>query len=127
MGLMGNRKQIVRKIGKVIEGADFDGILTFFAPDAHVKLDLYGTLKADQFFKALLNDTSDTKITLISADVDDTDPACIKAESEYIWTLKEGQQITLAITSRFCFDSDDKITCVDNEYKILSLIAPEQV
>lgn len=126
--MMEAREHIGRQLVKYIEEGHYDGIINLFAPGALVTSTLYGTSEATQFFKVVLSDTLNTKIFIAYIESFDVKISnSVDLELEYIWTLRDGQTVTLELKAHLYFDSYNKISSMSTFSKVLNIVNPEEV
>ncbi len=102
-----------------LEKGNYQSIAQLFTSDAVIRSPLYGELPASAFYEQLLNDTTQSRITLLNLFANE--PKRIgAAHFLYEWVLKEG-----TVTSFECVDvvhfSDsgkiDQLTIIYDTYK----------
>lgn len=103
-----NQEDVIKQYLKALELGSYEDITNLFAVDATVKSPLYGFVKASQFYKDLLNDTSNSITTLKNIFIS-VNQQSAAAQFEYIWTLKSGQKVTFEVVDIFEFDALNKI------------------
>ncbi len=123
------RTALIKESFKALEAHDYDALLSFFAPDATTDCDMYGHLKAPEFLKIFLKDSTNSKITIKSIDDDPVDNHKTHVHFELDWTLQNGQTLTSDIVKVLSFNTDNKIKHITATYKLLGLSqeAPEAV
>lgn len=104
---MFTKKEILNQYLKFLEIANYEEIMSLFAADAVVNSPLYGRVKASNFYKDLLADTSSSKLTLKNIFEGYQDTAAMYFE--YVWTMKDGQIIKFEVMDVFDFDINNKI------------------
>lgn len=125
---METREHIGRQLVKHIEERHYDDIINLFVPGAQVTSIIYGSLPATLFFKTLLNDTLDAKIFISHIESPNSQKInSVYLRLEYIWTLKDGQIVTLELKVNLYFDSHDKISSMSTISRVLNIINPEEV
>jgi len=120
------KKEVIKQYLKYLEIACYETIMGLFSDEAVVKSPLYGDVPASVFYKDLLNDTSDSKITLKNIFLSSLNDNTAAAQFEYIWTLKDGKQVIFEVVDLFDFDLNNKIkqlTIIYDTYPIRSSIA----
>ncbi len=111
-------EKILAQYIHALEKGDYESIIELFTNDAVVSSPLYGEIKASQFYRDLLKDTVESKITLLNL-FKSTKPVGA-AHFLYEWILKDG-----TVTSFECVDvvqiSDDgrieHLTIIYDTYK----------
>lgn len=83
-----------------LEKGDYEGILELFTQDAVVSSPLYGDIKASQFYRDLLRDTTKSRITLLNLFKSMKNVGA--AHFLYEWILRDG-----TVTSFECVDVMD--------------------
>lgn len=112
---------IITESFKALEALNYETLLSFFAQNATTDCDMYGHLKAPDFLKIFLHDTSSSKITIKSIIKDEHDPNKVTVHFELIWTTSGGQTLTSDIKKTLNFDNDNKIIHITAKYKLLGL------
>lgn len=124
---METKEFIGREMIKFIQEGDLDGVLGLFAPEAQLTTTIYGTLSAAKFFRAFFSDTLKTKFDIVRIEllsIEGSDALILGVE--YIWTLKDGQVVTVETTNTLHFDSYNKIIKLAARSKIRDIINSTQ-
>ncbi len=112
---------IITESFKALEALNYDALLSFFAHNATTDCDIYGHLKAPDFLKIFLNDTSNSKITIKSIVKDEKNSNKVLVHFEIVWTTQGGQTLKSDIKKILDFDGNNKITHITAQYKFLGL------
>jgi hypothetical protein len=104
-----SKEETFKRYLRALEAANYEEIMALFAKDATVESPLYGYVKAYQFYKDLLSDTTSSKITLKNIFMGATNQDSAALYFEYIWTLKDGQIVKFEVIDVFDFDFENKI------------------
>lgn len=106
--MMQNRIEIGKKYFNFLQQSDLQGLASLFADDGTVISPIYGVKKHTDFYKSLIEDTSESIIQLkeIYAGVLSKNLAI---HFEYKWTLKDGKVVDFEGVDVFEFDENDKI------------------
>lgn len=126
------KEEAIKQYLKSLEIACYETIINLFSDGAMVKSPLYGSMPAAVFYKDLLNDTANSKITLKNIFLSKIDEHTAAAHFEYVWTLrddgaarrslpsrkarlngdwtlKDGKKVTFEVIDLFDFDPNNKI------------------
>lgn len=101
-------KETIKKYLDALERADYENLISLFAPNAIVHSPLYGETEAEKFYKDLFKDTNKSVITLkdIFTSEDNSKGA---VNFLYDWTLSDGSPSSFDCVDIFKFNSDGKI------------------
>ncbi|MEK6981732.1 MAG: nuclear transport factor 2 family protein [Candidatus Micrarchaeota archaeon] len=101
-------KIIIEKYFKALETGNYEQMIKLFTPDAVVHSPVYGNVKANEFYKKLFSDTSESKIILLNIfeGKDNFTGAC---HFMYDWKLANGKDISFECVDVFKFSDSGLI------------------
>ncbi|UCS92177.1 hypothetical protein KZP23_15870 [Echinicola marina] len=105
---MENRIKIAHQYIEFLEKGDSDKIISLFAEKGTVESPLYGKMKASEFYKALLSDTTHSVLELKGV-FEEKVSNSIALYFNYKWTLKNDEVADFDVVDIIEFDQSDEI------------------
>jgi len=103
-----DHKESLKKYLQFLEAADYDNLISLFSKDAIVHSPLYGKVPAAKFYKDLLKDTAESKLTLINLFTGEN-PNTAAVHFQFDWTLSDGTAAPFEVVDVCTFSPDGKI------------------
>ena len=100
---------IAQKYIQYLEAAELPSLVGLFSEDGIVLSPIYGTLAAKEFYAALKEDTSQSRLT-IKGIFEEATTGQVALYFQYEWTLQHGRQVTFDAVDILTFDATNKIT-----------------
>ena len=101
-------KETIKKYLGALEKADYENLISLFAPKAVVHSSLYGAVEAEKFYKDLFKDTSKSVIILKDIFVGENSSKAA-VNFLYDWTLSDGSPVSFDCVDIFKFTAEGKI------------------
>lgn len=92
-----------------LENGKTEAIISLFSKDGMVDSPIYGIQKADQFYKELGNDTSNSKLQLKGI-FEQNGSKNFALYFNYLWTLNNGKHVEFDVVDIIELNSEHKIT-----------------
>ena len=103
-----NKKEIAKEYITLLENGNIAGVLDLFNPNGMVDSPLYGTKKADEFYRELNDDTLNSELYLKGVFEEDQSNT-LALYFTYKWTLKNNQKVEFDVVDIITFDEQHKI------------------
>ena len=103
-----NKKEIAKEYITLLENGNIAGVLDLFNPNGMVDSPLYGTKKADEFYRELNDDTLNSELHLKGVFEEDQSNT-LALYFTYKWTLKNNQKVEFDVVDIITFDDQHKI------------------
>lgn len=101
-------KEVVIKYIEYLEKGDLDNLLELFSNDAHVDSPLYGNMKASDFYKKLMEDTTNSELRILEI-FENPNSNKIALYFKYKWTLANSNIVEFDVVDIVEFDDKNKI------------------
>ncbi|MBE0466625.1 MAG: nuclear transport factor 2 family protein [Candidatus Desulforudis sp.] len=102
-------EEVLRRYLQALESGRYENLLELFSADAVVKSPLYGTVKAADFYRNLLNITDRSTITLLNLFVSSTESNVAAAQFRYQWVLRNNMPVDFECVDVFEFTDRGEI------------------
>lgn len=102
-------EEVARRYLQALGDADYDALMQLFAADAKVVSPLYGEQPATKFYRELLLDTQDSRLTFLDV-FTNAQQRKASLNFQYRWTMADGAIVEFDCVDIFEFDTDGKIT-----------------
>ena len=103
-----NNKTAARKYIEFLEKGDLNGINRLFAKDGTVESPLYGKMRASEFYKELMSDTTKSELE-IKGIYEAPESNSIALFFNYKWTMKNDELADFDVVDIIDFNSSAKI------------------
>ena len=103
-----DKKEIANRYLKYLENGNIEQVIDLFDENGIVESPIYGIKKADEFYRELSNDTSNSELILKGV-FDQNDSNSLALYFTYKWTLKDNQKVEFDVVDIIEFDIDNKI------------------
>ena len=104
-----SKKEIAKKYIELLEHGNIEGVIGLFNSHGMVDSPLYGIKKADEFYRELNNDTSNSELHLKGIFEED-ESNNLALYFTYKWTLKNNQRVEFDVVDILEFDHQNKIS-----------------
>jgi hypothetical protein len=104
-----DKKEIAKRYLKHLENGEIEQVIELFDEHGIVESPIYGIKKADEFYRELANDTSNSELHLKGI-FEQSDSNAIALYFTYKWTLKNNQKVEFDVVDIIDFDSNNKIS-----------------
>ena len=101
-------EQIAKNYIKHLQDGDVEQIVRLFAPHGKVVSPLYGEMLAQDFYRELANDTTQSDLTLKGIMTDEVNKR-IALYFHYQWTMSHGKVVNFDVVDIIELDADDFI------------------
>ncbi|NAS29563.1 nuclear transport factor 2 family protein [Flavobacteriaceae bacterium R38] len=108
------KKEIAIKYIEYLEKGNIDEVIALFNENGVVDSPVYGTKKADEFYRELDNDTTNSKLSVLGIFEEETSNS-LALYFKYEWTLKNNEEVAFDVVDIIEFDPQNKI----NKLKII--------
>lgn len=102
-------EKIINNYLKALEEGNYEEIISLFAPHALVLSPLYGKVKAIEFYRDLLQDTSNSNITLMNTFTNPSNTRVGAGHFRYDWTMKDGTPTSFECVDIFYLNAEQQI------------------
>lgn len=103
-----NKNEIAKKYLNYLEKGNIEKVIDLFDENGIVESPIYGIKKADQFYRELNNDTSNSELHLKGV-FEQNDSNNLALYFTYKWTLKNNQKVEFDVVDIIEFNSKNKI------------------
>ena len=103
-----NKKEVAKRYLEYLESGNIEEVINLFNTNGIVESPIYGIKKADEFYRQLNNDTSNSKLHLKGI-FEQIDSDNIALYFTYAWTLKNNQKVDFDVVDIIEFDAQNKI------------------
>ncbi len=103
-----DKKEIANRYLKYLENGNIEQVIDLFDKNGIVESPIYGIKKADEFYRELNNDTSNSELHLKGI-FEQNDSNDLALYFTYKWTLKNNQKVEFDVVDIIEFDSKNKI------------------
>jgi ketosteroid isomerase-like protein len=107
-GKMMTKREIAEKYIGFLSNGDIEGIVSLFAENGKVDSPLYGIKEANEFFKELIGDTTNSELKLKGI-FEDFNSDSLALYFGYKWTVKSGKIAEFDVVDILDFDEKNKI------------------
>lgn len=104
-----NKNEIAKKYLEYLENGNMEKVISLFSNEGIVESPIYGIKKADEFYRELNNDTSNSEL-LLKETFQQNDSNNLALYFTYKWTLKNNEKVEFDVVDIIEFDSENKIT-----------------
>ena len=109
-----NKTKIAKEYLRHLESGNMENVIDMFNDNGTVESPIYGIKKADEFYRELNNDTSNSELYLKGI-FEQNDANSLALYFSYKWTLKSNQKAEFDVVDIIELDSENKI----NKLKII--------
>lgn len=107
---MNKREETVRRYLAAMAACDLDGILECFEADGLVSSPVYGGVPVADFYRKLLADTAEARVSVHQVYVGTDAPDQLAASFDYYWAMTDGRRTQVQLVDLFEFrPGSDKI------------------
>ncbi len=103
-----SKNEIAKKYLEYLEGGDIEKIIALFSENGIVESPIYGTKKADEFYRELNQDTSSSELHLKGI-FEQNDLNNFAIYFSYKWTLKNKDKVDFDVVDIIELDAKNKI------------------
>ena len=103
-----NNKEIANIYLRYLENGNIEKVIDLFDQNGIVESPIYGKKKANDFYRELNNDTSNSEL-LLKGIFEQNDSNNLALYFTYKWTLKNNQKVEFDVVDIIEFDSKNKI------------------
>jgi hypothetical protein len=104
-----NKSQIAKKYLEHLEKGNIEKVINLFSNNGIVESPIYGIKKADEFYRELNNDTSNSELILKEI-FEQNESNNLALYFTYKWTLKNNEKVEFDVVDIIELDSENKIT-----------------
>ncbi|WP_440122295.1 nuclear transport factor 2 family protein [Tenacibaculum sp. Ill] len=104
-----NKSEIAKKYLEHLENGNIEKVINLFSNNGIVESPIYGIKKADQFYRELNNDTSNSELFLKGI-FEQNDSNNLALYFTYKWTLKNNEKVEFDVVDIIELDYENKIT-----------------
>lgn len=104
-----NKSEIAKKYLEHLENGNIEKVINLFSNNGIVESPIYGIKKADEFYRELNNDTSNSELFLKGI-FEQNDSNNLALYFTYKWTLKNNEKVEFDVVDIIELDSENKIT-----------------
>ena len=104
-----NKKMLANKYLEYLENGNVEQVIELFNENGIVDSPIYGIKKADEFYRELNNDTSNSELNLLGI-FEEEDSNKLALYFTYKWTLKNKRKMEFDVVDIIEFDSLNKIS-----------------
>ena len=104
-----NKKVLANKYLEYLESGNVEGVIELFNENGIVDSPIYGIKKAEEFYRDLNNDTSNSELNLLGI-FEEKDSNKLALYFTYKWTLKNNRKVEFDVVDIIEFDSLNKIS-----------------
>ncbi|MDO6821315.1 nuclear transport factor 2 family protein [Zobellia sp. 1_MG-2023] len=104
-----NRKEIAKQYITHLENGNIEQVVALFNQNGMVDSPLYGIKKANEFYRELNSDTSNSELRLQGI-FEESDSNNLALYFSYKWTLKNNQKVEFDVVDIIEFDNQNKIS-----------------
>lgn len=104
-----NKSEIAKKYLKYLENGNIEKVIDLFSSNGIVESPIYGIKKADEFYRELNNDTSNSEL-ILKGIFEKNDSNNLALYFTYKWTLKNNEKVEFDVVDIIELDSENKIT-----------------
>lgn len=102
------KQNIAEQYLEFLSMGNLEGITSLFSTNGMVHSPVYGKMRADQFYKSLAKDTTNSELKLKEI-FENTITGNIALYFDYKWTLKTGKVVEFDVVDIIKFDNRNKI------------------
>lgn len=103
-----NKNEIARKYLEYLESGNIEKVIALFNENGIVESPIYGIKKANEFYRELINDTSESKLHLKGI-FEQNNSNDFALYFSYEWTLKNNHKVDFDVVDIIELDSQHKI------------------
>ncbi|ULC60731.1 nuclear transport factor 2 family protein [Flaviramulus sp. BrNp1-15] len=103
-----NKKEVANKYLEYLEKGDINNVVDLFDINGIVDSPIYGVKKADEFYRELSNDTTNSELFLKGI-FEQTNSNDLALYFTYKWTLQNNQEVEFDVVDIIELDSKNKI------------------
>ncbi|MEE4001838.1 nuclear transport factor 2 family protein [Tenacibaculum sp. FZY0031] len=104
-----NKNEIAKKYLEHLEKGNIEKVIDLFSNNGFVESPIYGIKKADEFYRTLNNDTSNSELFLKGI-FEQNESNTLALYFTYKWTLKNNEKVEFDVVDIIEFNSENKIT-----------------
>ncbi|AZJ35226.1 nuclear transport factor 2 family protein [Tenacibaculum singaporense] len=104
-----NKNKIAKKYLEHLENGNIEKVINLFSNNGIVESPIYGIKKADEFYRELNNDTSNSELFLKGI-FEQNDSNNLALYFTYKWTLKNNEKVEFDVVDIIELNSENKIT-----------------
>ena len=104
-----SKKEIAKKYLKHLENGEIEEVINLFDSNGIVESPIYGIKKAEDFYRELASDTSNSEL-LLKGIFEQSDSNEIALYFTYKWTLISNEVVQFDVVDIIEFDSNNKIS-----------------
>jgi len=104
-----NKSEIAKKYLKYLEKGNIEKVINLFSSNGIVESPIYGIKKADEFYRELNNDTSNSEL-ILKGIFEQNESNNLALYFTYKWTLKNNEKVEFDVVDIIELDSENKIT-----------------
>lgn len=104
-----NKGQIAKKYLEHLEKGNIEKVINLFSNNGIVESPIYGIKKADEFYRELNNDTSNSEL-ILKGIFEQNESNNLALYFTYKWTLKNNEKVEFDVVDIIELDSENKIT-----------------
>ncbi|CAM1369068.1 conserved hypothetical protein [Tenacibaculum litoreum] len=104
-----NKSQIAKKYLEHLEKGNIEKVINLFSNNGIVESPIYGIKKADEFYRELNNDTSNSEL-ILKGIFEQNESNNLALYFTYKWTLKNNEKVEFDVVDIIELDSENKIT-----------------
>ena len=108
------KNEIARKYLEFLECGNIESVIGLFSENGIVESPIYGIKRAEEFYRNLYNDTSNSELQLKGI-FEQNDSNNLALYFNYKWTLKNNRKVDFDVVDIIEFDAQNKI----NKLKII--------
>ena len=103
------KKVLANKYLEYLEYGNIEQVIELFNENGIVDSPIYGIKKANEFYRELNNDTSNSELILLGI-YEEKDSSKLALYFTYKWTLKNNRKVEFDVVDIIEFDSQNKIS-----------------
>lgn len=103
------QKEVAIRYLEHLENGNMDQVIKLFNVNGMVHSPIYGSMKAEKFYRELKNDTTNSELNLIGI-FEENDASRLALYFSYDWTLKNNQNVKFDVVDIIEFDPLNKIS-----------------
>ncbi|MFT7900530.1 nuclear transport factor 2 family protein [Tenacibaculum ascidiaceicola] len=104
-----NKGQIAKKYLEHLEKGNIEKVINLFSNNGIVESPIYGIKKANEFYRELNNDTSNSEL-ILKGIFEQNESNNLALYFTYKWTLKNNEKVEFDVVDIIELDSENKIT-----------------
>jgi hypothetical protein len=103
-----SRKAVARRYVQLLEQGNIALVIQLFTINGIVQSPIYGTQRADDFYRQLAKDTYRSELSIKNIFEEETQPK-LALYFEYVWTLRSGKVVRFDVVDILEFDEENNI------------------